>query len=196
MSEDDPELCLKCKKSIEGNGAIDGICLDCQNSWKKSNQTSKTLIKKAAIKADGSPTKMAEILGVTPGTAHHHLKKPSVQKALQTAQERAMKAVDITRKGVYGRLKEGLDANIATCFEGFVTQSNVADMKERRENVKIALQLFGDLKKDGEVAPGGPIVLMPSIYIDNVELIFDVGEPVVDTAPAEDVEEGEVVDES
>lgn len=191
---DEQELCLKCQKSIEGNGAIDGICPECQNG-KKPNQTSKTLIKKAAIQADGSPTKMAEILGVTPSTAHHHLKKPSVQKAIQTAQEKALASSHITRKRVYDRLSTKLDSRLVTTYEGYAKESDAPDHKAQQKAIETALQLFGDLKKDGDLGGGNTIVNMPSIYIDNVELIFDVGEPV-DLAPAEDVEEGEIVDES
>ncbi len=191
---DEDKLCLKCQKSIEGNGAINGICPECQNGKRgpgrpeSADTQTKTNIKKAAIKADGSPTLMGQILGISPASAHQHLQKPSVQKAIQTAQEKALAGSSITRKRVYDRIGNLIDAKLITTYEGYATESNAPDHKARQKAVETALQLFGDLKKDGDLGGGNTIVNMPSIYIDNVELIFDVGEPVIDVTP---VEEGE-----
>lgn len=150
---------------------------------RKGKSLSKKLIQTEAVKADGSPTKMADALGIAPQTAHKHLQKPKIQKAIQTAREQALEKAKISREHIYKRLKEGTDATLVTVrLDGVPKKTKAPDYKERRENVKIALQLFDDLKKDGEGGEGAVIVNMPFIKIDNVEFKFDVGE-IIDVTP-------------
>ncbi len=69
-------------------------------------------IQKAAIQADGSPTKMGKLLGITKASAHQHLKKPEIQKIVLDEREKALKKVGITRVRVYGKINKNLDAKI------------------------------------------------------------------------------------
>lgn len=144
---------------------------------------SKKLLQTAAIKADGSPSIMAKELGITHQTASKHLQKPNLKKAVLSAREKALAKAQISREHIYKRLKEGTDAKLITVrWDGVAKKSMMPDYKERRENVKIALQLFDDLKKDGEGGEGTIINIMPAILVDGKELKFDVGE-IIDVTP-------------
>jgi len=126
---------------------------------KKENSLPKILIQSEAVKADGSPTKMADALGITPQSAEHHLNKPEIQELIEDARSKALKKAGITREKAYKRLAEGMDANATTTYEGEIIESkNVPDYKERRENTKIALMLIGDL--DAQKNPPPP----PNIF--------------------------------
>ena len=182
---DDVKNCAKCNKPLEGKEK-DGLHPACRNGKRQQGKhagLSDKIVKAEAVKADGSPTKMAKALGVTPQTAQHHLQKPKIQNAIMAARKRALKAAGITREKAYGRIADGMNANVVAIYEGWAAESNAPDYKERREATKLALQLLGDLDKDGEGNEGAVIINMPSIFIDNVEVKFDVGE-IIDVLPA------------
>lgn len=115
---------------------------------KSKDALSTKLIQTEAVKADGSPTKMAKALGIAPQTADKHLKKPEIKAVVLTAREKAMKAAGLTREEAYLALRAGLGANATASYEGVVTESlGVPDYKERRQSAQAILGAYGDLKE-------------------------------------------------
>ena len=116
----------------------------------------KAIILKKVVEADGSPTKLGPMLGITPQAAKFQIHKPDAQKVLAIAREKALKKAGITRGAVFKVIGDGLKANVVATFEGQAIESDAPDYKERREAAKLGLQLIGELKEDenpGQVQP-------------------------------------------
>lgn len=121
--------------------------------------TDKTL-QKAAIKADGSPTKMGKELGITPQSAHQHLQKPKIKKAVLTARARAIKAAGLTRIKAYKQLANQLSAKEAgeIIVRGKVKHKMIPNWQAQDAARKDFLKIMGDYTDDTPTDDGGKII--------------------------------------
>lgn len=131
---------------------------------KAENALSKKLIKAEAVKSDGSPTALARALNISPQSAHKHLQKPEIKKAVLSEREAALRRAGITRLRVYRTIGEGLDATKIVGYDEVKKEPIVVtDFKERRETGKLCAQLFGDLSPDnsGNLPPAPFLIFLP-----------------------------------
>ena len=102
----------------------------------------------------GNASAVARELGVTPQAIAQARKRPSVQKALQDIIDSNLNKAGASLRKTYTRLAEGLEATKVINPTG-LTPYYDTDFKERRESVKLCLQLRGHLKDDTGPGPGG-----------------------------------------
>lgn len=162
--------------SENGNGHMNGNGHAKSNGHNINIKAKKGLTKEtlqaAAVKSDGSPTKMAKILGVSKPTAHQHLQKPDIKKLVLDEREKALKKAGLTRVRAYKRVKEALDAN--TLSFGVPTKN--ADHDIRLKAAKLTAELHGDLKTAQSGEGGANIIVnMPVVVIEGKPLAFKVG---------------------
>ena len=109
-------------------------------------------VAKGLRKHKGSAAALARELGVTRQSIQKKKNNPEFISLRQQAVAKAMQRAGITQSLVYGELKDGLSSTLSASSYGKVYDSDVADRKERREHVKICLELFqhlgGDIKDD------------------------------------------------
>lgn len=119
-----------------------------------------TKLKAATILTNGSPTKMAKMLGISQPTASYHLKKSELGNLVSDARKEALKKAGIERINVYKKIKRNLDAKIPQL------QTHAIDR---------SLELLGD--KDIPKGEGSTnvVVNMPVVVIDGNPLKFKVG---------------------
>lgn len=162
---------------------------------KASEQVNNNLIKSKAIEHDGSPTAVANALGISPATACKRIKNnKDIQQTLQRIRAKCLRKSGASLLKTYKRVAEGLDATktisanvIAPDGEGMADAHSmtkdfidVPDFKERRESSKLCLQLHGHLNddKDKDKDSLAPPVMMPLILINNQTINYDfVGSP-------------------
>lgn len=127
---------------------------------KNLKKVTKAGLKAAAVISNGSPTKMAKLLEISPSTAYQHLKKPELNNLVSSERAAALKKVGITRLLVYGKIKKNLSS-------GFATKQNFA--------IEQSLELLGDKT---EIKDGGDtsiVVNMPVVIFDGLPMQFKVG---------------------
>lgn len=106
-------------------------------------------LSKAIIKHGGNQHKAAKELGMSqPSISTRLTRNPELKQKILNAREKAMQRAGMTRSKVYETAVEGLKANVVSSFEGQAIESDAPDYKERRESVKLCLQLFRDLEVD------------------------------------------------
>ena len=127
---------------------------------KADKAISKKLIKAEAIKADGSPSKMAEALGISPQTADKHLEKKDIQKAVLSARNRAIKKAGLTRIRAYRQLANQLSAKKAG--EIIVRKKSklamVPDYQAQDSARKDYLKVIGDYQDDTPTDDEGKVI--------------------------------------
>ena len=134
---------------------------------------SKKLIKTKAIEHDGSPSAMAEDLGISPATAHKHLEKPDIKKAVLSARAKAIKKAGLTRVKAYRQLADQLTAKKAgeiITKNGKVKDKMIPDYPARDSARKDFLKILGDYTDDTPTDPEGKvipfIILLPQVSIE------------------------------
>lgn len=137
----------------------------------KKKGLSDSVLKKAAIKSDGSPTKMAKILDVTPQTAYHHLQKPEIKKIILTEREKALKQSRLSRVKAYRRIDQALDATYVV----FGKKTRTADHSVRLRAAQQTAEAFGDDSKSKENNGSAIIIQMPVIVVQGNPIHFKVG---------------------
>lgn len=144
----------------------------------------------AAVKADGSPKKMADKLGISKPTAFQYLQQEDVKEAVLTARDKALKEAGIELNKVFKVIAAGMEATkVISCnviapsgeemLEAHGTTKDfidVVDYKERRESAKLCAQLLGEFKDSKESEGSGKVVVnMPVIFLNGQPLKFSIG---------------------
>lgn len=137
---------------------------------------SEKLLKTVAIKADGSPTAMAEELGISQQTASKHLEKPKIKKAILSARARAIKAAGLSRVKAYRQMANQMSAKKAgEVITGRgktkkVESSMISDWPAQDAARKDFLKILGDYTDDTPTDPEGKvipfIVLLPQVLVE------------------------------
>lgn len=151
--------------SLNGNGHTNGNGNGHKpHHTKNLYKVTKKSLAKAAVESDGSPTKMAKMLGIHVSTAHDHLKKPTLQKLILETREEAIKKSKLKLTKAYKRVDEALDAKVA----------GMVDHDIRLKAAKITHEIYHP--KEGMIgAEGQGFVLMPVMNLNGDPVIFKVG---------------------
>lgn len=137
---------------------------------KKRVPISEKVFAKALIKHDGSSTQAARALGITRQVVNKRLRRnPGLQKKILSVREEALKSAGITRSKVYRIIAEGLRAKLIRTVDGIPSESKLPDYTERRENVKICLSLFGDMRTDDAEGTVSNVGMMIFNIVNNQE---------------------------
>lgn len=101
---------------------------------------------KSYVKHGMSQTAMAKAEGVSQPNIAKKLKNPEVQKALAKINEDALRRAGASLTKAYTRIAEGLDAKLASTFQGDVILSEHPDIAQRTKNAELVLELTGRKK--------------------------------------------------
>lgn len=137
---------------------------------KNLDKVTKTGLKAAAVLSNGSPTKMAKILGIAPSTAYQHLKKSELNDITSSARAEALKKAKLSLVKAYKRVGEALDAKQSWLGKTYKT----ADHDIRLKAAKQTHEIYHP-KEAGEEGGQNITVNMPVIVVDGNPLTFKVG---------------------
>lgn len=130
--------------STNGNGHVHKLNGKHNINKNGKKSTSNEIVQTAAIKSNGSPTKMSKLLGITKSTASHHLQKPEIKKLVLDEREKALKKAGISRVRVYKKINANLDATIPQLQTHAIDRSLelLGDINNKDKNLEGAKNIF------------------------------------------------------
>lgn len=138
---------------------------------KNLKKVTKAGLKAAAVISNGSPTKMAKLLGIAPSTAHQHLKKPELNNLVSSEREKALKSSGLKLTKAYKRVDEALDAKA----QSWGVETKAADHDIRLKAAKMTHEIYHPKESQGEEGGTKVVVNMPVVIFDGVPMQFKVG---------------------
>ncbi len=127
-------------------------------------KVTKKSLAQAAVESNGSPTKMAKMLGIAVPTAHKHLKKPTLQKIILETREEALKKSGLKLTKAYKCIDDALDAKIG----------KKADHDIRLKASKQTHDIYHPKEAEGAMS-NGQVIVMPVVVVNGNPLSFKVG---------------------
>ncbi len=134
-------------------------------------KVTKKSLAQAAIESDGSPTKMAKMLGIAVPTAHTHLKKPVLQKLILETREEALKKSGLKLTKAY----KCIDAALEAKQTGFGKTYRTADHDIRLKAAKQTHEIYHPKEAEGQEGGTKIVVNMPVVIVNGNPLSFKVG---------------------
>ncbi len=142
-------------------------------------------LKQVVIRSDGNMSKAARKLGVTPQAVAKRLSEnPKLKASIQEICKKGLAKAGADLDKIFLRTAEGLDAvkekpamkiKLGEGEDAGISNAVVyeVDFKERRESAKLCHLLVGNLQdKDKDGITNRPVVIMPVIQINGVDLDF------------------------